>query len=107
MHPRRRYSRHFQHRDQQRDDWHILDEIRMRADRAAQLDVLAVAEQDKIVPAQPRRLERQHRIDQGKDREIKAGDGWRVHSDPPKKSSVIPGRGEASSPESITTIVSM
>ena len=38
--------------------------------------------------------------------EIKAGDGWQVHGGLPLY-NVIPGRGEASSPESITTIVSM
>jgi len=53
------------------------------ARRAAQLHVLAIAEQDTIVPAQPRRLEREHGIDQSKDREIKAGDGWQLHGGSP------------------------
>src|SRR3954452_14491777 len=80
MDPGGRTSRHFQRRDQERDDRHIFDEIRMRADRATQPEILAIAERDAISPPQPHDPEREGGIDQGKQAEIEAGDGWRLHA---------------------------
>ena len=39
-------ARHFKQRDHQRDDRDIFDEVGVRADRAAQLAAVVVAEQD-------------------------------------------------------------
>ena len=72
----------------------------MRADGAAKLDTVAIAEGRAGLQPQPNDLYRQRGLEQCQHGEIAGGDRWQMHEGPQVSIRVVPGHRVAMNPES-------